>query len=232
MKKILFLATVALVMTGCKSREEKAAELIKQEMFKTLYDFESYEPIETKIDSAFTSIYTDTLALMYANEVKIMFDELEKEEAEYESAKSAMEIWSDSYSSLGAYKYNEAKRKVNNYIEKINKTLKKNDEVYAKIKERNKQIDRSFIGWEAKHKFRCKTKGGNFDLGNYLYVFDKNMKQILYSKDTDDKEDIQLFGIIGNAIRTDNTKEDIDGNTSATVQSATDSISEALKGGV
>lgn len=58
------------------------------------------------------------------------------------------------------------------------------------------------------------------------------MKQILYSKDTDDKEDIQLFGIIGNAIRTDNTKEDIDGNTSATVQSATDSISEALKGGV
>lgn len=125
MKKILFLATVVLVMTGCKSREEKAAELIKQEMFKTLYDFESYEPIEIKIDSAFTSIYTDTLALMYANEVKIMFDELEKEEAEYESAKSAMEIWSDSYSSLGAYKYNEAKRKVNNYIEKINKTLKK-----------------------------------------------------------------------------------------------------------
>ena len=54
-----------------------------------------------------------------------MFDELEKEEAEYESAKSAMEIWSDSYSSLGAYKYNEAKRKVNNYIEKINKTLQK-----------------------------------------------------------------------------------------------------------
>lgn len=70
MKKILFLATVVLVMTGCKSREEKAAELIKQEMFKTLYDFESYEPIEIKIDSAFTSIYTDTLALMYANEVK------------------------------------------------------------------------------------------------------------------------------------------------------------------
>lgn len=125
MKKILFLATVVLVMTGCKSREEKAAKLIKQEMFKTLYDFESYEPIETKIDSAFTSIYTDTLALMYANEVKIKFDELEKEEAEYESAKSAMEIWSDSYSSLGVYKYNEAKRKVNNYIEKINKTLKK-----------------------------------------------------------------------------------------------------------
>lgn len=41
MKKILFLATVVLVMTGCKSREEKAAELIKQEMFKTLYDLKA-----------------------------------------------------------------------------------------------------------------------------------------------------------------------------------------------
>ena len=38
------------MLVGCQSREEKAAELIKQEMFKTLYDFESYEPIETKID--------------------------------------------------------------------------------------------------------------------------------------------------------------------------------------
>lgn len=163
MKKILFLMTVAFMMVGCKSREEKAAELIKQEMFKTLYDFESYEPIETKIDSAFTSIYTDTLALQYANEVKIMFDELDEEESKYESAKSTMEIWSDSYSSLGVYKYNEAKRTVNNYIEKINKALKKNDEVYAKIRERNLQLNRSFIGWEAMHKFRCKTKGGNFD---------------------------------------------------------------------
>lgn len=229
MKKILFLAIIALIMIGCKSREEKAAELIKQEMFKTLYDFESYEPIETKIDSAFTSIYTDTLALQYANEVKIMFDELEEEEVEFENAKSAMEIWSDSYSSLGVYKYNEAKRKVNDYIEKINKTLKKNDEIYAKIRERNLQINRSFIGWEANHKFRCKTKGGNFDLGNYLYVFDKNMKHILYSKDTDNKEDHRLFGIIGDAIQSDNAKEEIDEETVST-QSVTDSISKALKG--
>ena len=53
-----------------QTEKKKPQNLIKQEMFKTLYDFESYEPIEIKIDSAFTSIYTDTLALMYANEVK------------------------------------------------------------------------------------------------------------------------------------------------------------------
>ena len=123
MRKILFLMIFALIMAGCKSREEKVAEVIKQEMFKTLYDFESYEPIETKIDSAFTSIYTDTLALLYANEVSEMFNELDDAKMEYESAKSTMEIWSDSYSSLGVYKFNEAKKKVNDYIEKIDKQL-------------------------------------------------------------------------------------------------------------
>lgn len=57
------------------------------------------------------------------------------------------------------------------------------------------------------------------------------MKQILYSKDTENKEDLRLFGIIGNAIRTDNTNGKINKET-VSVQSVTDSISEALKGGV
>lgn len=230
MKKILFLATVVLVMTGCKSREEKAAELIKQEMFKTLYDFENYEPIETKIDSAFTSIYTDTLALLYANEVSSMFNELDDAKTEYESAKSAMEIWSDSYSSLGVYKFNEAKKKVNDYIEKIDDALKKTENIYESIKKRNNEIGRSFIGWEATHKFRCKTKGGNFDLGNYLYIFDKKIETILYTEDMDNKDNSRLIEIINEAIKSDNTKEDIDTNTSATEQAVSDSLSKALKG--
>lgn len=140
---------VAFSLGGCQSREEKAAKLIKEEMFKTLYDFESYEPIETKIDSAFTSIYTDTLALLYANEVKTMFDELNEEKSEYESAKTSMEIWSDSYTSLGIYKYNEAKRKVNDYIEKVNKVLKKVEGLYNKIRVRNQEIDHSLVGQRA-----------------------------------------------------------------------------------
>lgn len=130
-----------------------------------------------------------------------MFEELEDKRVEYESARSAMEIWADSYSSLGIYKFNEAKRKVDEYIEKMDDVLKEANDVYVKIKERKQKIGRSFIGWEAKHKFRCKTKGGNFDLGNYLYVFDKDVNQILYSKDMDSKDYLQLVGIIKEAIQ-------------------------------
>lgn len=60
-KLLLLLVTTSIFLVGCKSKEEKAQEAIKKEMFKTLYDFNSYEPIETKVDSSFYSIYTDTV---------------------------------------------------------------------------------------------------------------------------------------------------------------------------
>lgn len=49
MKTLLFIVVSAtMLLSGCKSKEEKANELIKDDMFKVLYDFASYEPIETK----------------------------------------------------------------------------------------------------------------------------------------------------------------------------------------
>lgn len=66
MKKIIFITLSAIfVLSGCKSKEDKALEVIKNQMFQTLYDFESYQPIETKIDSAFLSIYTDSAIIRH-----------------------------------------------------------------------------------------------------------------------------------------------------------------------
>ena len=45
MKTLLFIVVSAtMLLSGCKSKEEKANELIKDDMFKVLYDFASYEP--------------------------------------------------------------------------------------------------------------------------------------------------------------------------------------------
>ena len=65
-----------LLFVQCKSKEDKANELIKDYMFKNLYDFESYQPIETTIDSAFHTIYNDSTALYYA--YSILFSEEEQ----------------------------------------------------------------------------------------------------------------------------------------------------------
>ncbi len=64
--KVLPIILIAVIFTACQSKEEKLNKLIKDDLFKTLYDFESYEPIETIIDSAFTSIYRDSTILYSA----------------------------------------------------------------------------------------------------------------------------------------------------------------------
>ena len=62
MKKLLSLAIFlisGLAMTSCQSNEEKAQELIRDNFFQTMHDFESYEPIETVVKDAKQSMYTD-----------------------------------------------------------------------------------------------------------------------------------------------------------------------------
>lgn len=53
MKRILFLIFISFCLLGCKSKEEKAEELIKKSLFQSLYDFDSYSPIETIVKEAY-----------------------------------------------------------------------------------------------------------------------------------------------------------------------------------
>lgn len=67
MKQTFLLLFFPILMVACQSKEEKAAELIKNELSKTLYDFESYSPIETTVTEAKLSVYTDTVCWKKAN---------------------------------------------------------------------------------------------------------------------------------------------------------------------
>ena len=60
MKQIFLILSIIPFLFGCvQTREQRGAKIAKSEMMKRLYDADSYEPIETQIDSAYTSIYTD-----------------------------------------------------------------------------------------------------------------------------------------------------------------------------
>lgn len=53
MKKVSVLALLLVLLVSCSSNEDKANRLIKKEMKKTLFIADSYEPVETQLDSAF-----------------------------------------------------------------------------------------------------------------------------------------------------------------------------------
>ena len=193
MKQIIIMALAAIfILTGCKSKEEKALEAIKNEMFKTLYDFESYQPVETKIDSAFLSIYTDSTILKHGYVSSAILDEVKTTLEEVKDGNRTAKIWSDSYSSYGREQYNEAREKADKGLKKLDIYFEAINAHYDTIRQLAQNINPDFYGWKVTHKF------------------DKKIKNIIYKEDTEDEELTTVKGLIKEAIEEKAKKEDTD----------------------
>ena len=211
-KSILVLATVivAFTVTSCKSKEEKAAELIKQELSHVLYDFESYEPIETVVTEAKHIPTNDSACVGKAINI-IVYDETAVEYLEdVTSALESMLIWgpptsySSSYSDI---RYYESKSEFVNAVKKANTCIKKYNSSIDDLKIMIKNINPSeTVGYNVEHTFRCKTMGGFWSIEHYRFIVDKKIKKIIFYIDEDEKDEVSDFiESVQN-----NTKEKID----------------------
>lgn len=197
MKIRLFALTVMLmIMFACQTKEEKALKLIKDDLFKTLYDFASYEPIEISIDSAFTTIYRDTIVVEYAKLVENYIDAANKGLEKTRSASRTMEIWEKTYTLYGLRQYDAALEEYKVGLKEAEENMEKIKDLRARVNERAVAFETEFIGWRARHKFRCKTRGGLYSLPTYDYVFDFKLKEIIYKEDTEDEELVNIRGLI------------------------------------
>lgn len=206
MKKVLLsllAVSICLLFAQCKSKEEKANELIKDYMFKNLYDFESYQPIETKIDSAFHTIYNDSSAMYYAYSMILSKERNKQLESDYESISSSIDIWCDSYSYYSSYSYKKCQECREEARENLRKRLfwMERVEFYRdSLVGLADTLQNEFIGWQVAHDFRCKTKGGNPDIGHYVFVMDKNLKTIISMKDLKDDDEKDIKSIINESL--------------------------------
>ena len=209
---VLFIGIFAL--SSCKSKEDKAAELIKKELSKTLYDFNSYEPIETTVKEATSNAYNDTTCFRLAMVIAYTMDKASKAFDEAKDAQEHMEIWgaptyySSSYSDRQYYKYkDEAKDK---YAEGM--------AAYVMVKALGSNLEDSIaaldkekvLGWEVNHRFRCKTRGGQSTIGDYRYIIDKDFKTIIFQEDMDNNDYSKARDIIKEAIEGSFSKMNID----------------------
>lgn len=92
MRRILLGALLVTLFASCsKSLEDKANTLIEEDIKKTLYHPETYDPAETQVDSAFTPFddpvfYEKTIQLC---KIGMSIDEYDRK---MKSAKSSMSI--------------------------------------------------------------------------------------------------------------------------------------------
>lgn len=190
--QFLIIGIISIVMISCQSKEEKAAEFIRNELSKTLYDFESYQPIETTVTEAKMTMFNDSVCWKKAEALAYGMKKVSEYIEETKNAKKNMDIWgipsyySSTYSDNQYYKY---KGEYEENLEKAKNAYDICKGIAAELKEQVTKLDTAkVIGWEAKHRFRCKTKGGNFTIGDYRYVLDKDFKTIVLREDTDDDE--------------------------------------------
>ncbi len=183
MIKKLFLCLIsALVLCGCgKNIEEQAQDAVKNELHKNLYYFDSYEPLETTVDSAFNTPENNPDVNEFMRSVWEQMDQVKEFAVELENTERTIASLSDARKLGGsfAYDYNEAaKDKV--YVEtRIKDNLKVVYENALKFSKFISQADSSFIGWRVMHTYRAKTRGGDPSIGREVYIFSKDFKKVL-----------------------------------------------------
>ena len=206
MKKCVILLTIfaAFSVTGCKSNEEKANELIRAELSKTLYDYESYQPIETTIKEAKNTLFNNKDAWKYASLFQLAFEEAKEYLEKAKDAQDYMDIYGPPsyYSSARSdRKYYEYKKEKEEYLEKTKNAYNLSSAMIDTLKVLNTKLDTTqIIGWEVSHRFRCKTKGGHSDIGNYRYIIDKEFENIILRMDLDDEDYQSIIGALGIAV--------------------------------
>lgn len=201
---LLLILLCGAILASCKSREDRAAELIRQELSKTLYDFGSYEPIETTVTEAYETAYNTPGCFGLAMAIVFEINEFKEAVEAVKDAGRRAEIWgaptyySSSYSDNQYYKHME---EVKEQADKATKIMSVVMSMGQTLQDSIANLDGSKqIGWDVKHRFRCKTRGGQATIGDYRYIISKDFKTILLREDIDDDDYKQARDVIEEAL--------------------------------
>ena len=188
MRRILFLSACTLLLAACsQSPKEKAEALIKENLQSTLYHPDTYAPSSTQLDSAFApydhpSFYEMTLKVA---KLGILVSECEEEASRL---RTSMSIWQGPYqTAFDRQNYKEYKAKYDAVVAKKSKAEKEGEKLGKELRALKDQ-NVTFIGFKAIHTYRAENNAGQTVGGNMLYIFDKDMKQIIAAYDMDSQE--------------------------------------------
>jgi len=196
MKRLIsycFIAITAYSICGCQSREEKALATIRESMNKTLDDFNSYEPVETKIDSLKYDRYGDTLLVNVILRMKLTEDMIVSFEKDYKKAKELFDIWDDprmyNYSNFAYNKRKKAYDDMQIAAIGLGALEKAQQEYLDTLLILDKKYTGELYGWRISHKYRYKTKDGTPSLNHLIYYMDKKCEKILFKMSGNDEDD-------------------------------------------
>ena len=194
MRKLLMLPIAALMLASCgETMEDKAEVLIEKEMQGTLHNPDTYDALETKVDSAFAPDDNPAVFAMLAEigSANISISQCEANIAELKKNMENAEVGIKLMSKRKGDKYREGEAKYKKLydecITQIDKLRSAQDTVGMFVEKRLMDVkaaldaDRAFVGFKAVHRYSAKNKDGKELTENYCYFFDKDMSRILFN---------------------------------------------------
>lgn len=184
---VTIIVIAALALTSCNnSPEKKIGKLIKEEVQTMLYHPESYDPVATEIDSAF-SPENDPKALDLILEAMDVFEETMEVAEEMQEIKESMAIYQNPYSAYDKEKYNGYKKKYDKGEAKLDKLQEKATEIQTEVTKLENQ-EPEFIGYTVAHRYRAKANNGNVVMADNYFIVNKEMTEIIASYDDEELE--------------------------------------------
>lgn len=202
MKKLVFILFSVLVLTGCKSKEERAEEAVEAYVKSLMFNEFSYYPIETQVSEAYVSAYNDTTII---KEIKTVIP-LEKELQQYNSQLETIikkinlpvqEYYGKLYLGAKFYDWNRTPELLK-YKVKVDALCDTIASINQQIQDNSRHIhfypllEKESIGWNVIHRFGGKNQSGYDNTGIVYCVFDKDFKNILFYQDLTDPEYLQV----------------------------------------
>ena len=193
MKRLVLILIVVPLLVACGGREKRAEKIAKETVVKSLYYPDTYEPVETVVDSAYVSIYTNTDALDAAYKIIDLKQELENLQWDYEQALSDVSLYGDFSYDRSTYrkeKYRQAKGELADAEKKLKNCeadLKKQENIIRTCYETINEGE--FCGWGITHRFRAENGNGNKLIGDVLILTDKDMENVVNVFTSDEFDD-------------------------------------------
>lgn len=145
-------------------------------MYKTLYYYDTYQPLEIIIDSAIHTPYNDVEIMNYAYKI----NELNKKTSEYgERQERALD-------KIRVFGGNEHHREMLAWGDSLISAMKLSIAYDDSIRLLGRRITPEFMGWAATHKYSCKQKDGSIDTTSQVFIIDNNINKIINIIETED----------------------------------------------
>lgn len=192
MKKQLLPLLALLALSACTSptREERIAEIIREDLNKKIANFAGYEPLETEIsDSIFSSARISSRAYELAQEIYTRNEKIEK-------LNLKIDLEEEVAAGSGMSEYNRGE--ILYYRDKIKEVQAEIDSLKGDIRQVDASIEHTFAGYAVGHSFRL-GKGESKQILRIFYVINDATGEVAFTREFND-QDIALGKIINEAL--------------------------------